>query len=735
MALEPRTPFRVELRHYGKRPGDAGRARCLQRVEGESPLSAFTKARHRILLWSGKLRRKRRLRIPITSASFTLNGHTVSASSVKGCLEWKRGKPPRGRRTKARSRATFCAGFAAVLCALLGGCAGRDLERRGSTEAERYRPGPGIEDDDPRRSGEVVRQLRGELSTALSERETILQTLGELKTSIRGQRQALDQLAAEKSIAEEKLRRVEEKADEARRRQDRSSSFLSLVAREIAVIRSEWRDLEGRARKTRLSEEDVDFVERNALLGSKIEQLHFEMLREGILLGPIARDSRSGGAAGEPQSLARDGDGRTEGSTEPRETAGAAEGSAAAGSGTGAREPDPDRISGGPPEASRLPKDASADSGGGWFSTKYFERGTPNALKALIALLAAGATAGICILLARLGSRLLLARRRRKGSRATQASKAAEAGEDSSAEESDAEAGDEASEEARAEETGEAEDLAEASLAEEGTAEGPGMENTASDTLVILDGDAPGEEAAPADEAQDLVLAGAPAGAGRRERFAQPFAAARRASMPSGERAEKAEEGLAIFDEGERKIAMRRDGSSRDLSGRSVPADPALPGKEDLDFGATQVIRSPSLRIENPIPESSPAEDDLASTQVLGSRPGVSVRSTQVVNPSVYNSLEPTQVIANVPRHEAPAEKADRLQEEDDPGATQKLDDSGANERTTERTPERARPSAPPRAPPRPPKSTSIRQQLTTDKDLLAELEQILGHKMDEPGR
>src|SRR4030095_4927208 len=120
----------------------------------------------------------------------------------------------------------------------------------------------------------------------LSERETILQTLGELKTSIRGQRQALDQLAAEKSIAEEKLRRAEEKADESRRRQDRASSFLSLMARGIAGIRSEWRRLEGPARKTRLSDEDVDFVERNALLGSKIEQLHFEMLREGILLGP-----------------------------------------------------------------------------------------------------------------------------------------------------------------------------------------------------------------------------------------------------------------------------------------------------------------------------------------------------------------------------------------------------------------------------------------------------------------
>ncbi|HVR73262.1 MAG TPA: hypothetical protein VMT52_02985 [Planctomycetota bacterium] len=657
---------------------------------------------------------------------------------MKGCLEWKRGKLPRGHGTNARGRAAFRAVLAVVLCALLGGCAGRDLERRESTEAERYRPGPGIEDDDPRRSGEVVRQLRGELSTALSERETILQTLGELKTSIRGQRQALDQLAAEKSIAEEKLRRVQEKADEARRRQDRASSFLSLVAREIAVIRSEWRDLEGRARKTRLSEEDVDFVERNALLGSKIEQLHFEMLREGILLGPIARDSRPEGAAGEPPLLARDGDGRTDGSTEPRETGGAAEGSAAAGSGTGATEPGPDRVSRGPPDASRLPRDASADSEGGWFSTKYFERGTPNALKALIALLAAGATAGICILLQRLGSRLLLAHQRRKASRATQASEAAEAaeaGEDSPAEEAEAEAGDEASEEVRAEETEEVEESREASLAVEGRAEGRGMENLGSDTLVIIDGGASGEKAAPAGEAQEVDLAGARAGVGRREHFAQPFAAARRSSMPSDERAEKAEEGLAIFDEGERKIAMRKDESSRDLSGRSVPADPALPGEEDLDFGATQVIRSPSLRIENPIPESSPSEDDLASTQVLGSRPGASVRSAQLVNPSVYNSLEPTQVIANVPRHEAPADKADRIQEEDDPGATQKLDDLGANEGTTARTPESARPSVPPRPPPRPPKSSSIRQKLTTDKDLLAELEQILGHKMDESGR
>jgi hypothetical protein len=174
---------------------------------------------------------------------------------------------------------------------LLGGCSSGYGSRR-HDEAEDLRFRNARQDEDLRKAQEAARLLRAQVSAAAAEKEELEAQVLDLKAEARNRRQEMDQLAAEKATNEEKSRAAEKKSEELRKVNERAGSLLGFLAKEIAALRVEWRDLESSARRPRQEPEDLDLVEKKALLSGRIEMLHFELLRHRTLLGPAFKPAR-----------------------------------------------------------------------------------------------------------------------------------------------------------------------------------------------------------------------------------------------------------------------------------------------------------------------------------------------------------------------------------------------------------------------------------------------------------
>ena len=180
--------------------------------------------------------------------------------------------------------------WAIPLALLLGsGCGGIPASSRPRLEGDQTDVAS-RRDEDFRKAQETSRALRLQVTAAAAEKEKLAAELVELRSEVRVVRQREDQVAAEKAKLEDRVAAAEARADESKKTLERASILLALVAREIASVRLHWREFESRVRESGVREEDLDVLERNALLGRKIEELHFELLRERNLVAPYLKE-------------------------------------------------------------------------------------------------------------------------------------------------------------------------------------------------------------------------------------------------------------------------------------------------------------------------------------------------------------------------------------------------------------------------------------------------------------
>jgi hypothetical protein len=185
---------------------------------------------------------------------------------------------------------------------LITGCGGGPASTYRYQEAEELRFQNARREEELKKAEEAVRILKAQAAALASEKDALQAQITDLKSQVRAQRQGTDQLEAEKGAVEERLRQATERQEELKKTLERASSLLGFVAGEVASLRNEWRGIEANAARPRKQAEDLDFVEKNALYSAKIEQLHFELLRERALLGGFSRPrpSQSGPTPAQP---------------------------------------------------------------------------------------------------------------------------------------------------------------------------------------------------------------------------------------------------------------------------------------------------------------------------------------------------------------------------------------------------------------------------------------------------
>ena len=181
--------------------------------------------------------------------------------------------------------------FTALALLLGSGCGGIPASSRPRLEDDETHAASRREED-LRKAQDVARALRLQVTAAAAEKEKLAAELVELRSEVRVERQRADQVAAEKAKLEDRVAAAEARADESKKTLERASILLALVAREIASVRLHWREFESRVRESGVREEDLDVFERNALLGRKIEELHFELLRERNLVAPYLKERK-----------------------------------------------------------------------------------------------------------------------------------------------------------------------------------------------------------------------------------------------------------------------------------------------------------------------------------------------------------------------------------------------------------------------------------------------------------
>jgi hypothetical protein len=199
------------------------------------------------------------------------------------------------RRRRACTALELCTPWAILVLAGCGG--GRGAAYR-DVEADELRFQNTRREEELRKAEEAIRILKAQAGALALEKDSLQGQLADLKSQVRAQRQGMDQLEADRGAAEERVRQAVERQDELKRNLERAASLLGLVAEEVASLRREWRGIEAAARAPRRHAEDLDFIEKNALLSAKIEQLHFELLRERALLGGFSRARSSPPAPG-----------------------------------------------------------------------------------------------------------------------------------------------------------------------------------------------------------------------------------------------------------------------------------------------------------------------------------------------------------------------------------------------------------------------------------------------------
>jgi hypothetical protein len=182
------------------------------------------------------------------------------------------------------------------------GCGGGRAGFR-NQEVEELRFQNARREEELRRAEEVVRLLKTQAAALSSERDALLAQVSDLKTQARAQRQGMDQLEVERGAAEERHRQATERGEELKKTLERVTSLLGLVGDEVAALRAELRGMEASTRRPGGQAEDLDFIEKSALISAKIEQLHFEILRERALLGAFSKP-RAAASAPQPRETA-----------------------------------------------------------------------------------------------------------------------------------------------------------------------------------------------------------------------------------------------------------------------------------------------------------------------------------------------------------------------------------------------------------------------------------------------